>query len=209
MADAHAPHGAAPPPPDPRPFVFVTLGTDHHQFQRLVGWVDDWLRSRKGPDVRCLVQTGESDVPQDERYVAYLPYPQLEAALGEADVVVTHAGSGSVLMCRRLGWRPIAVARQSRLGEHVDDHQVEFARHMAAEGYIELAETEDAFRHLVEEALAGRLSLREPASNGGAGEVVDRFGRLVEDLVRSPRPRRWAPGRRKARGGDVAGGEPA
>ena len=45
-----------------------------------------------------------------------------------ADLVITHAGVGSILCARRAGHVPIVVPRQSRYGEHVDDHQVELVR---------------------------------------------------------------------------------
>ena len=47
---------STPPLPDP-PFVFVTVGTDHHPFDRLVQWADEWT-TRTG--IACLVQTGTS-----------------------------------------------------------------------------------------------------------------------------------------------------
>ena len=53
-----------------------------------------------------------------------------------ADVVVTHAGVGSILTCLRLGRTPLVVPRQSRFGEHVDDHQVELTRALADDGKV-------------------------------------------------------------------------
>ena len=44
---------------------------------------------------------------------------------------MTHAGVGSILTCLRLGRTPLVVPRQSRFGEHVDDHQVELTRALA------------------------------------------------------------------------------
>ena len=31
------------PPPGHAPLVFVTVGTDHHPFDRLIHWMDRWL----------------------------------------------------------------------------------------------------------------------------------------------------------------------
>jgi UDP-N-acetylglucosamine transferase subunit ALG13 len=44
-----------------------------------------------------------------------------------ASVVITHAGAGSTLVCVQQGKHPIMVPRQSRHGEHIDDHQLPFA----------------------------------------------------------------------------------
>ena len=44
------------------------------------------------------------------------------------NVVITHAGVGSILLCLRNGRKPLVVPRMHRFGEHVDDHQVELTR---------------------------------------------------------------------------------
>jgi UDP-N-acetylglucosamine transferase subunit ALG13 len=164
-------------------FVLVTVGTDHHAFDRLIRWIDGWLEERGRSGIRCLVQTGTSRVPRLAGYRAYLSYHELEAATVEADVLVCHAGSGTVQMCRRLGRKPILVPRRSDLGEHVDDHQITFARRMAAEGYIDLAEDEQTFRSLVEAASSGRLSQNVPPVGETAAEVVRRFEELINELT--------------------------
>ncbi len=38
------------------PRVLVTVGTDHHRFDRLIGWVDRWAAAH--PEARVLVQHG-------------------------------------------------------------------------------------------------------------------------------------------------------
>src|SRR6185312_1027562 len=46
-----------------RPFVFATVGTDHHPFHRLVRWLDDWYALDGASRTRCLIQTGTSEPP--------------------------------------------------------------------------------------------------------------------------------------------------
>ena len=108
---------------DLRPLVFVTVGTDHHPFDRLVRWVDAWLASGEAEGVRCLVQYGTSVPPTAAEGRDYLGYQEMEANLSEAAAVVTHGGPGSVMMCRWAGKTPIVVARRRNLGEHVDDQR--------------------------------------------------------------------------------------
>src|SRR5439155_12652420 len=136
-----------------RPLVFVTVGTDHHPFDRLVGWVDRWLEASAGDRVRCLVQSGTSRRPRLADHRDYLSYQDMEANLHEAAAVVCHGGPGSVMMCRWAGKSPIVVPRRRDLGEHVDDHQTAFARRMAAEGELTLAEDEPAFCASLERTL--------------------------------------------------------
>jgi diacylglycerol kinase (ATP) len=51
--------------PPAAPLLLVTVGTDHHPFDRLVRWVDGWLDGETGQaaGLRCLMQTGTSAPP--------------------------------------------------------------------------------------------------------------------------------------------------
>jgi UDP-N-acetylglucosamine transferase subunit ALG13 len=168
------------------PLVFVTVGTDHHPFDRLVGWIDDWLASGAKERVRCLIQTGTSKPPEQTEFDQYFGYQQMETFLAEASVVVCHGGPGTVMMSRWAGKRPIVVPRRHDLGEHVDDHQVAFARRIAAEGEIALAEDAAALKAHLVQALAGEGAL-DVQSQEDQGEAVAEFERLVDELMSSRR----------------------
>jgi UDP-N-acetylglucosamine transferase subunit ALG13 len=170
------------------PAVFVTVGTDHHPFNRLIEWIDGWLAANRG--VTALVQTGTSLHPANGEHVEYLGYAEMETAMMSAAAVVTHGGPGSIMLCRYLGKKPIVVPREHSRGEHVDDHQVAFCRRLANAGQIDLAETDAA--------LAARLQVavfRPTASASEAGirhvdAAVERFEVLVDEMLASPSRRR-------------------
>jgi UDP-N-acetylglucosamine transferase subunit ALG13 len=165
-----------------RASVFVTVGTDHHPFDRLVRWTDDWLRTRPEP-VACFVQSGTSRVPEVAASEPYLAFDDVLRSLREADVVVTHGGTGSIMLCRLVGTAPIVVPRVGRLGEHVDDHQVRFVQRVGRDGDILVAEDEERFRDLVESGLADPASRRRSPRRGRVEEAVARFESLVSDLM--------------------------
>lgn len=163
--------------------VFVSVGTDHHPFDRLIGWVDAWL-----PDgVQCVVQYGTSAPPLRAEGVAYLSHGALTGLLEEAAVVVCHGGPATITESRRHGRRPIVVPRSPDLGEHVDDHQQRFCARMEAKGLISRTDDEDAFRALMDRALAEPDEFAVPAHGGDVAESVARFGDLVADLLSARR----------------------
>ena len=49
----------------------------------------------------------------------------------DARIVITHGGPASFIMPLQIGKTPIVVPRQHRFEEHINDHQVEFARSVA------------------------------------------------------------------------------
>ena len=57
-----------------------------------------------------------------------MPEAELVAAVDQADVVVCHAGAGSLTMALAAGRCPVFVPRRVSVGEQIDDHQLELAR---------------------------------------------------------------------------------
>jgi UDP-N-acetylglucosamine transferase subunit ALG13 len=169
-----------------RPLVFVTVGTDHHPFDRLVGWVDAWLDTEAGSGVSCLVQSGTSRSPALAEHRDYLSYREMEDNLARAAAVVCHGGPGSVMMARWAGKRPVVVPREHRFGEHVDDHQVVFSRRLGAEGDIAVALDELTFRGALQEALAGAGTVDRAAEESRVADAVSRFERLVTGMFGAP-----------------------
>ena len=60
-----------------------------------------------------------------------IPYQQMVKNVADARIVITHGGPASFIMPLQVGKTPIVVPRQHQFNEHVNDHQVEFARNVA------------------------------------------------------------------------------
>jgi UDP-N-acetylglucosamine transferase subunit ALG13 len=115
--------------------VAVIVGTHEAPFDRLVRAAS----TLRGEPV--VVQRGVSAVgPRNARCVDFLSLDAFDALMRSARVVVTHAGVGSVAAALAYGHRPVVVPRLRRLGEHVDDHQVHFARRLEKAGLVTLVE---------------------------------------------------------------------
>jgi UDP-N-acetylglucosamine--N-acetylmuramyl-(pentapeptide) pyrophosphoryl-undecaprenol N-acetylglucosamine transferase len=121
--------------------VVVTLGTfKAFGFRRLVERLLDVL-----PDnVEVLWQTGDTDVT-GLNIVAHhaIPEADLLDAMREADAVISHAGVGNTLAAFQVGKCPLLVPRRIAFGEHVDDHQIEMAAHLAERGLVVTADADD------------------------------------------------------------------
>jgi UDP-N-acetylglucosamine transferase subunit ALG13 len=174
--------------------VLVVVGTDHHPFDRVVGWADEWAASR--PDLRVLVQYGTSRAPATAEGRDLLPVGELTALMSEATAVVCHGGPGTIMGAREAGHVPIVVPRRSDLGEHVDDHQVRFATRVAAAGKVHLATDQPTFWSLLERADAGGSGFRiDLATEDPAAEAVARFAASVDALL----SRKGGTGRQRSR----------
>jgi UDP-N-acetylglucosamine transferase subunit ALG13 len=164
-----------------KPLVFLTVGTDHHPFDRIVHWLDAWLAEGAEDHVRCLVQHGSSTSSARAPSREFLTYDEMDEAIRAATVIVSHAGPGTIMMAAEAGKVPIVVPRLRALREHVDDHQVLFARRLRDERTIALAESEGTFRQFMDRALANPLARPHRASSSAA--TVRRFEEVVDELV--------------------------
>lgn len=146
----------AEPRPGP-PRVVVTVGGNaHYGFERLVRRMHAIIP----PDWSVLWQVGPSEVSDlGIEAVRSLPNAELRRAIAEADVVVSHAGTGSILTALQLGKLPIVVPRRAAHGEHVDGHQDDLAAYVAGEGLALVREADEITLADLEGARRRRVAL--------------------------------------------------
>ena len=110
--------------------VFVTLGFERRPFDRLIKAVDEGIQRGILPK-ETLVQTGHTRRSVREcPSVDFLAYSDMIEVLQSAEIIIAHAGVGTLLQCLHLRKIPILFPRRAHGKEHVDDHQVKFARVM-------------------------------------------------------------------------------
>src|SRR6185503_2155027 len=147
------------------------VGTDHHPFERLVRWVDAWAGAR---DARVVVQHGTARPPEHAEGVRRLPGDELAELLANATAVVSHGGPGTIAAVRAAGRLPIVVARETKRGEHVDDHQRRFVAAAAAAGEVQQVGDERSLVSALDEALADPAAQRIEPGARDVAETVER-----------------------------------
>jgi UDP-N-acetylglucosamine transferase subunit ALG13 len=125
--------------PDAVVRVVVTVGAaTQYPFRRLIDHLvpllapEGSLAQTTGLPVEVLWQT--ADTPVDDlpiQATPALPAAELGAALAKADIVISHAGTGSALAALNAGRYPILAVRDPARGEQVDDHQHQLATELA------------------------------------------------------------------------------
>jgi UDP-N-acetylglucosamine transferase subunit ALG13 len=110
--------------------IFVTVGTHHQPFERLLSALPDLGEN-------LVVQYGPGRRPEGVGEAAdYMSFEQILECLEKAEKVITHAGVGSILLATRAGHLPLVVPRRAELSEHVDDHQAELTRALGESGAV-------------------------------------------------------------------------
>jgi UDP-N-acetylglucosamine transferase subunit ALG13 len=162
--------------------IFVSVGTHEAPFDRMLRAVYEL-----GLDEELVVQYGPSTVRSDRAVEAeYLSFEEVVDYIRKARAVVMHAGVGSVMISLANGKRPIVMARRHEFGEHVDDHQVELARRMEANGLATFVDDVDGLREVLAGApeAAGRMSGVPWLGDDLAGYLAEQIGAPLSLAVR-------------------------
>lgn len=105
--------------------IFVTLGSQKFQFNRLLKKIDEMVADGIIKD-EVFAQIGYSDYePKNYSYKQFMNREEFTDMEAEADIVITHGGTGAIVGAVKKGKKVIAVPRLKKYGEHVDDHQIQ------------------------------------------------------------------------------------
>ncbi len=108
--------------------IFVTVGSQKFQFNRLLKKVDE-LIERGIIEDDVFAQIGVSDYkPKNYKYINFTTREQFASNLDKCDLLITHAGTGVIVTALKKNKKVIAVPRLAKYNEHVDDHQIQLVK---------------------------------------------------------------------------------
>jgi UDP-N-acetylglucosamine transferase subunit ALG13 len=119
--------------------ILVITGTEAYPFDRLIKEIDS-LKEKKVITEEVFIQLGSCTyIPRHCTWQKWLSFGEMKDTISKADMVIAHAGAGTTLLCLELGKTPLIVTRRKEYGEHLDDHQVPFAKMMEELNYAVVA----------------------------------------------------------------------
>lgn len=116
--------------------ILVLLGTFRIEFPRPLIEIEKLCREGKLSE-EIIAQTGHTNFKSE--YFTIIPFmdvDKLNDLYDKARIIITHAGTGSMLNGVKRGKKVIAVPRLMKNGEHIDDHQLEIAKVFAEKNYV-------------------------------------------------------------------------
>lgn len=153
--------------------IFITLGSQKFQFNRLLKAVDELKLEEE-----VFAQIGYSDYkPVNYAYKEFLDRDEFAEIMGKADIVITHGGTGAIVGAVKKGKKVIAVPRLAKYGEHVDDHQLQLVGQFEELGLI--CECDDVGK--IGEALevVKKTTYKKYVSN--TKTIIDSIERYIEN----------------------------
>lgn len=150
--------------------IVVTVGTQL-PFDRLIRMMDEIAPELPVP---VFAQTGVGTYePTNVRWQNNIAPAEFEEHVRGAEVIVAHAGIGTVLKAYKYRKPLVLVARKAALGEHRNDHQLATISQLRTRLGIYAAETADDLRALLKSDLA-------PATL--TDDIIERRSRLLDHL---------------------------
>lgn len=160
--------------------IFVTVGTHEQPFNRLIKEVDRLKKEGIITD-EVFIQTGFSTYePQYCDWKNIISYSEMEDYMNRADIIITHGGPATFMGAIAKGKKPIVVPRLEKFGEHVNDHQLDFAYQVKnRHNNIEVIEDIKTLQHFLKRDL--RISKSTISNNKKFNEQLQQ---LIENIMR-------------------------
>ena len=158
--------------------TFVSIGNAKQHFKRLLDAVHVHIHLLPQP---ILIQRGHT--PFESSICAVVDFINMDKFVdyvAKAEILILHAGAGSILHAMRNKKRPIVMPRCKKYFEHVNDHQVAFARAIHSEGKIILIENESELEFAIKKTSnSDPISCFEDAHSQGVDIIKNKIAQLM------------------------------
>lgn len=162
--------------------IFVTVGTQL-PFERLVKAMDAWAASHPGREV--VMQPGDTAYrPQHCKFVAHTQPDEWERLFNRAELIVSHAGMGTILKSLDRGKPLIVMPRLAALGEHRNDHQVATVERFRDFGNMRVVNDTAELESALDAPPAG-MSDGGRENNANLDRLIREIRKFVETEVRA------------------------
>ncbi|MBE5832567.1 MAG: capsular biosynthesis protein CpsG [Butyrivibrio sp.] len=157
--------------------VLVTIGSmSEKKFTRLFKIMDEICEEGIIDGKQVVAQVGFDgykskyydcfDMTSDENF---------KRMIDESDLIITHAGTGTVTSSIKRGKKVIVFPRLVEYDEHYDNHQIELAESFSKQGYVLVAKTKEELKKQIQ-----NIDLFDPTpfiSNN------DRISNMIIDFI--------------------------
>jgi UDP-N-acetylglucosamine transferase subunit ALG13 len=128
--------------------------------------------------------------PRHFKWHPFIAPGEFDGLMARADLIIAHAGMGSIISALRNGKPIVIMPRRAALGEHRNDHQLATAARFAGRANIYVADDEAALPGALERATGGAA-----AQQPGLSPYADRsfLASLRNYILNGPGDRGAAP----------------
>ena len=134
--------------------ILVTLGTQKQSFNRLLDMIE-----KSNINDKIIVQAGYTKYKSKKmKMLDFVDYQEMDKLIKQADLIITHGGTGSIVTAIKQGKKVIDCPRLKKYGEHVDDHQKQIVDIFSEVGYILKLDENDNLDELVQKIQTKKMT---------------------------------------------------
>ncbi len=162
--------------------IFVMVGNHFQGFDRLVKRIDD-IAPRLPHEI--VIQKGYSKYnPGNTKYFDFVPMSEAIEYMKMSELVVSHAGFGTIILCKEYRIPLLIFPRRKKYGEHSNDHQMEIAQALEERGdpNIYIVYEEDQLEERIIETLKSEMK-PAPVENVRKKNLI----RTIKNFIESSR----------------------
>jgi UDP-N-acetylglucosamine transferase subunit ALG13 len=156
--------------------IFVVVGTQE-PFDRMVKTIDLWARNNSTHSIFAQISRAEYK-PEFIGFTDFISPELFDQHFNEADLIVSHAGMGTIISALRHSKPIIVMPRLASMHEHRNDHQLATAKSFEKLGYVKAVYSE---KELYNELNTAESIVPAPVIGPGASnELINTLKNFIE-----------------------------
>ena len=164
--------------------IFVTVGNSKKIFPRLLNELE---KLKLYLNVPVVIQHGHTMC----NFAEFTCYPFLDERcylkfIERSDLIISHAGAGSIISALKFKKNLILVPRQLKFDEHINDHQLELAKFVEENGLGDVVYEIEHLKDVITINLEKSHSMKY-RSNLGKEFMINLISQKLENLERKIR----------------------
>ncbi len=117
--------------------IFVTIGNDGRHFERLLDRIGELIKE-DFDDIVVQFGNSRNSLDTSNKVKAFYNRDEFSSLLKDSDLIITHAGAGTLLQIAQLGKFPLVVPRLKKYKEHINNHQIDIATEFEKKGLCQV-----------------------------------------------------------------------
>jgi UDP-N-acetylglucosamine transferase subunit ALG13 len=157
--------------------ILVTIGS-LFPFDRLVTLADAIAASMPERSFFCQIGEGRYE-PVNMPFARMMPARDFQQKIAEAELIVAHAGMGSVISAMEASKPIVILPRRMELGEHTTDHQMATARWLMGRPGVQVVMEDADLAPTISAALSGSAGAA-PIPTAAPQDFINKIRDFIE-----------------------------
>ena len=174
--------------------IFVSLGTQDKSFNRIIDYVISLKENLKElQSEKIIIQLGQTKLLKSdneriknlENIIIYdmLKPEKMKNIIKDSDIIITHAGVGTIMECLEMDKEIIVVPRKVENLEHVNNHQEEIAFEMEKKGFLTKVDTYEELENKINMLLKDK-DTNEDNKNMNKKKYISNNEKFNDNLIK-------------------------